>query len=191
VAELDDDSRMALFALTVNTVKLPWERRSRTTATADKQAEAVSLDMTGYLRPTVRSYLGRITMARILEAVREAVSDEAADRMAQMKKQDMAEAAEQLLAATGWLPALMRTPRAAQGSTESPQPDAVTEAKDTEAYFVAAEWMAKPGRLARCRPYRGAIKNFGRALGGARHLHGSRLSTEFIFNNEWSGLHLR
>jgi ParB family transcriptional regulator, chromosome partitioning protein len=67
------------------------------------------------------------------------VSDETADRMAQMKKQDMAEAAEQLLAATGQLPALMRTPRAAQGSTESPQPDAVTEAKDTEAYSVAAE----------------------------------------------------
>ena len=33
-------------------------------------------------------------------------ADEAADRMADMKKQDMAEAAEQLLAATGWLPAL-------------------------------------------------------------------------------------
>jgi ParB family transcriptional regulator, chromosome partitioning protein len=71
-------------------------------------AEAVSLEMTGYWRPTVRTYLGRITKARILEAVREAASDETADRMAQMKKQYMAEAAEQLLAATGWLPALMR-----------------------------------------------------------------------------------
>jgi ParB family transcriptional regulator, chromosome partitioning protein len=44
---------MALFAycvaLTVNAVKLPWERRSsRTKATADKLAEAVALDMTGY-----------------------------------------------------------------------------------------------------------------------------------------------
>jgi ParB family transcriptional regulator, chromosome partitioning protein len=29
--------------------------------------------------------------------------------MADMKKQDMAEAAEQLLAATDWLPALLRT----------------------------------------------------------------------------------
>src|SRR6266851_4403640 len=135
VTELDHDSRMALFAhcvaLTVNAIKLPWERRSRAMATADKLAEAVSLDMTGYWRPTVRTYLGRIIKARILEAVREAASDETADRMAQMKKQYMAEAAEQLLAATGWLPALMRTPRAAQGSTESPQPDAVTEAKDT------------------------------------------------------------
>jgi ParB family chromosome partitioning protein len=87
----------------------------------------------------VRTYLGRITKARILEAAREAVSDEAADRMAQMKKHGMAEAAEQLLAATGWLPALMRTPRVAQGSTESPQADAVTEVKDPDAYAVAAE----------------------------------------------------
>jgi ParB family chromosome partitioning protein len=124
VAELNHDSRMALFAhcvaLTVNAVKLPWERRSRTQATADKLAEAVSLDMTGYWRPTVRTYLGRITKARILEAVREGVSDEAADQMANMKKQDMAEAAEQLLAATGWLPPLMRTPRTVPEPTEPP-----------------------------------------------------------------------
>jgi ParB family chromosome partitioning protein len=143
VTELDHDSRMALFAhcvaLTVNVVKLPWERRSRSIATADKLAEAVSLDMTGYWRLTVQTYLGRITKARILEAVREAVSDEAADRMAHMKKQGMAEAAEQLLAATGWLPALMRTPRAAQGPIEVPETDAVTEVKDPEAYSVAAE----------------------------------------------------
>jgi ParB family transcriptional regulator, chromosome partitioning protein len=143
VAELDHDSRMALFAhcvgLTVSAVKLPWERRSRTQATADKLAEAVSLDMTGYWRPTVRTYLGRITRARILEAVREAVSDEAAGRMAHLKKQDMAEAAEQLLTGTGWLPALLRTARAAQGPAEFPQADTATEPKDTEAYSVAAE----------------------------------------------------
>jgi len=142
VAELDHDSRMALFAhcvaLTVNAVRLPWERRSRTHATANKLAEAVSLDMTGYWRPTVRAYLGRITKARILEAVREAVSDVAVDQMAKMKKQAMAEAAEQLLAGTGWLPALMRTARATQGPAESPQ-DAAAELKDTEAYSVAAE----------------------------------------------------
>jgi hypothetical protein len=60
-------------------------------------------------------------------------------RKVNMKKQDMAEAAEQLLAATGWLPALMRTPRAVQGPIKTSQADAVTEAKDTEAYSVAAE----------------------------------------------------
>jgi ParB family transcriptional regulator, chromosome partitioning protein len=143
VTELDHDSRMALFAhcvaLTANAVKLPWERRSRTQATADKLAEAVSLDMTSYWRPTVRTYLGRITKARILEAVREGVSDEAADRMANMKKQGMAQAAEQLLAGTGWLPAPLRTTQAARGPAEPLQADVATEAKDTEAYSVAAE----------------------------------------------------
>jgi ParB family transcriptional regulator, chromosome partitioning protein len=143
VAELDHDSRMALFAhcvgLTVNAVKLPWERRSRNMATADKLAQTLSLDMTGYWWPTVRTYLGRITKARILEAVREGVSIDAADQMANMKKQGMAEAAEQLLAGTSWLPALRRTARAAQGPAESLQADAVTEAKGTEAYSVAAE----------------------------------------------------
>ena len=58
VAQLDHDSRMALFAhcvaLTVNAVRLPWERRPRAQATANKLAKAVSLDMTGSWRPTVR-----------------------------------------------------------------------------------------------------------------------------------------
>jgi ParB family chromosome partitioning protein len=120
VVELDQDSRMALLAhcvaLTVNAVKLPWDRKPRALATADRLAEAVSLDMTGYWRPTARSYFGWITKARILEAVREGVSVEAADRVADMKKPDMAEAAEQLLAVTDWLSAPMRTPNAMQES---------------------------------------------------------------------------
>jgi ParB family transcriptional regulator, chromosome partitioning protein len=124
-------------------VRLPSERRPRAAATADRLAEAVSLDMTAHWAPTARTYLGRVTKTHILAAVREAVSDEAADRMADMKKQDMAEAAEQLLVGTGWLPALMRTPRAAQeaieqGPAEHLLADAVTEA-NPDAYSVAAE----------------------------------------------------
>lgn len=142
VVELDHDSRMALFAhcvsFTVNAVRLPSERRPRAVATADSLAEAVSLDMTAHWRPTVRTYLGRVTKPHILDAVREAVSDEAADRMADMKKQDMAEAAEQLLVGTGWLPVLMRTTRVAQEPAEPAQADAVTGA-NPDAYSVAAE----------------------------------------------------
>ena len=125
IVELDHDSRMALFAhcaaLTVNAVKLPTERKPRAMATADRLAEAVSLNMTAHWTPTARTYFGRVTKTHILDAVREAVSIEAAERMADMKKQDMAEAAEQLLAGTGWLPALMRTLRAMQVSAEQPQ----------------------------------------------------------------------
>ncbi|MBR1187382.1 ParB N-terminal domain-containing protein [Bradyrhizobium sp. AUGA SZCCT0160] len=142
VSDLDHDSRMVLLAhcvaLTVNAVKLPWERKPRAQATADRLAEAVSLEMTGYWRPTVRTYFGRITKERILEAVREGVSHEAADRMADMKKPDMAEAAEQLLAATDWLPAMMRTPKTAQECVEQSQTDAAAEAP-ANAYADAAE----------------------------------------------------
>ena len=137
LAELDHDSRMALFAhcvaLTVSVVKLPWERRPRAMATADRLADAVTLEMTGYWRPTVRSYLVRVTKARILEAVCEAASREAAERMADMKKVDMAQTAEQLLAATAWLPALLRTAK--------PQEEAATQhaAQGGDVYSEAAE----------------------------------------------------
>ena len=133
---LDHDSRMALFAhcvaLTVNAVRLPHERRPRAMVTTEKLSTTVSLDMAAHWTPTVRTYLGRVTKARILEAVREAVSDEAAELIADMKKKPMAEAAEQLLAGTGWLPALMRT-------TPAIEPMDADRSEGAMAYDTAAE----------------------------------------------------
>lgn len=134
ITGLDHASVMALFAhcasLTVNAVKQPWERKSHAHATADRLATAVALDMTAHWTPTVRAYLGRVTKAHILAAVREAVSDEAAERIAGLKKTDMADAAEQLLAGTGWLPAALRTARLAW--LDEPQ-------QDGDAFQIAAE----------------------------------------------------
>jgi ParB family chromosome partitioning protein len=63
--------------------------------------------------------------------------------MADMKKQDMAEATEQLLAGTGWLPALLRTPEPARlvgRQPETPAADAEEAARaNDERYPVAAE----------------------------------------------------
>jgi ParB family chromosome partitioning protein len=133
VAGLDHASVMALFAhcasLTVNAVKQPWERKSHAHAMADKLATAVALDMTAHWTPTVRAYLGRVTKAHILAAVREAVSDEAAERIGALKKTEMADAAEQLLAGTGWLPAIMRTVR----------PAWLDEPQEGDAFQIAAE----------------------------------------------------
>jgi ParB family transcriptional regulator, chromosome partitioning protein len=69
-------------------------------------------------------------------AVQEGVNVEAAERLSGMKKPDMAEAAEQLLAVTDWLPAPMRTPKTTQGSVE--QTDAAMEAQ-ANTYADAAE----------------------------------------------------
>ncbi len=141
IAGLDHASVMALFAhcasQTVNAVKLPWERKPRAHATADKLATALALDITTNWTPTVRTYLGRVTKAHILDAVRDAVGDEAADRLASMKKQPMAEAAEQLLAGTGWLPPLMRTTPVAEAESGPVEDIAATEG--SEGFPEAAE----------------------------------------------------
>lgn len=110
-------------SLTVNAVRAPFDRKPGAWAHADRLAEAVDLDMTGYWVPTVRSYLGRVTKARIGEAVREAVSDEAAERIGSLKKPDMATEAEALLAGKGWLPSLLRKPVPVPGEPEV-QPEA-------------------------------------------------------------------
>ena len=111
-ASNDADSRASLMAhcvaLGVNAVRA-WERRPAALAHADQLAASVGLDMSAYWTPTSSAYFSRVTKARIGEAVREAVSQEAADRLAGLKKPEMAEAAERLVVDTGWLPRLLRT----------------------------------------------------------------------------------
>src|SRR3546814_14162936 len=100
--------------MTVNAVKLPWERRTRPLAAADVLAEAVSLDMTAHWTLTARSYFGRATQAQSSKAVAELLSPEAAPRSTPMKKDDIANAAAPLVCATGWRPVAPRTPATAQ-----------------------------------------------------------------------------
>jgi ParB family chromosome partitioning protein len=111
----DMDSRETLFAhcvsLTINAVHEAWNRRPKAFAHADKLAQAVSLDMVAAgWTPTVDTFFGRVTKARILDAVREATSEEQAQLIDHLKKGEMAAQAEQLLAGSGWLPEPLRTP---------------------------------------------------------------------------------
>jgi ParB family chromosome partitioning protein len=73
--------------------------------------------MTRYWQLTAATYFSRVSKERILEAVREGVSEQAACEIASLKKQTMAEAAERLLAGKGWLPHPLRTctPSAGEG----------------------------------------------------------------------------
>ncbi len=111
---LDAESRAALFAhcvsLTVNAVQDPYHRRPRALAHGDALAATLGLDMTraGWTVST-DNYLGRVAKARIIEAVTEAKGEAAAERIAGLKKPEMAAAAEALLEGSGWLPELLRT----------------------------------------------------------------------------------
>ncbi|MBM3641695.1 MAG: DNA-binding protein, partial [Alphaproteobacteria bacterium] len=118
----DAGTQQRLFAhcisLTVNAVHEAWSRRPRAIAHADRLAHVLSLDIaaTGWT-PTVDNFFGRVTKARIIEAVREAKGAEQAKRIEQLKKGDLAREAEQMLAGSLWLPEPLRTPgRALHGS---------------------------------------------------------------------------
>ena len=108
---LPDEGRLVLFAhvvsLSVNAVQRVGTSR-QTLAHANVLADLVGLDMGRYWSPTVGSYFSRVTKALIAEAVAEGVSPEAAARLDDLRKEDMAEAAETLLQGTGWLPPLLR-----------------------------------------------------------------------------------
>jgi ParB family chromosome partitioning protein len=103
----DSDSRSELFAhcvsLTMNALIEGYNRRPRAVAHADRLAQILSLDLSAAgWAPTAENYLGRVTKARILQAVREATGDESAQRIAHLKKSEMALEAEKLLDGSGW-----------------------------------------------------------------------------------------
>jgi len=115
-------------SLTINAVRTPFDRKPAAWAHADRLAQAVDLDMTAYWTPTVASYLGRVTKGRIAEAVREAVSEEPAERIGGLKKPDMASEAEALLAGKGWLPSLLRAPVSTEPEVHADAPVLTEEA---------------------------------------------------------------
>ena len=123
MARLDLAGQVDLLAhcasLTVNVMHLPKQRMDTAAlAHADVLPQTLGLDMTTTWAPTAASYFGRVSKERIIEAVSEGVSAEAANNIAGMKKQAMAETAEQRLAGTGWLPELLRTGATAEREIE-------------------------------------------------------------------------
>lgn len=126
----DSGSRMSLFAhcasLTVNVVKEPWNRRPGALDHGERLAQAVTLDMAAAgWRPTVDNYLGRVSKARILDAVREAKGEASVQLIGHLKKPDMAKEAERLLDGAGWLPEPLRM---IEAGTSTGEPASETEA---------------------------------------------------------------
>jgi ParB family transcriptional regulator, chromosome partitioning protein len=74
----------------------------------DRVATAARLDLAQWWTPTARGYFSRVSKTQIVEAVTEGVDAQAAANIAGLKKAEMAERAEALLAGSGWLPAMLR-----------------------------------------------------------------------------------
>jgi ParB family chromosome partitioning protein len=124
---LGNDDRMALLAHCVSYgVNALYEKQNPYSGSAisdqglkvrlfqaNRLARMTGLNMVGAgWRPTVNNYLGRVTKARIREAVREGAGERSAQLIDHLKKGDMAKEAERLLADSSWLPEPLRTPHA-------------------------------------------------------------------------------
>lgn len=170
LADLDEPSRMALLAHCVSYgVNALYERPNPHSGSgvsqhtldmrlsqADRLTKATGLDLVeaGW-RPTFGNYLNRVTKPRILQAVREGASEQAAQLIDHLKKGDMAKEAERLLADTGWLPEPLRVVAEGEASTAETQtggeddgaalPDFLASddeeaaGEDDERHLVAAE----------------------------------------------------
>jgi ParB family transcriptional regulator, chromosome partitioning protein len=115
LASQDTATRLDLLAYcagcSINVVRKRHERDDTDRLHhADRLALALGLDMTQWWQPTAQSYFRHVPKARILEAVIDAVTPEAAANLTKLKKDALAAEAEQRLANTGWLPAILRTP---------------------------------------------------------------------------------
>ncbi|MBA3880619.1 MAG: chromosome partitioning protein ParB [Sphingobium sp.] len=157
----DADEQAALFAhcaaFGINAVWEPANRynegrvSARTAAGRIEHshilARAANLDMVAAgWTATMGNYLGRVTKPRILSAVEEARGGEVAGRLAGLKKPEMAEAAEGLLAGSGWLAEPLRTPALEPAAANDGEQAVDAETTDDqhgldadEAFAVAAE----------------------------------------------------
>jgi ParB family chromosome partitioning protein len=140
LSAFDRETQLSLFAhcasLSINAVHERWNCNSRRLAHAESLARAVSLDMAGAgWQPTIDNYLGRVSKARILEAVREAKGAPAAQSINHLKKSEMAIEAERLLEGTGWLPQPLRT----QGLLPAVDESASDAEADAPSPFVDSE----------------------------------------------------
>jgi ParB family chromosome partitioning protein len=108
----DTDTLLGVLAYcvshTVNAVQGKGDRPdSERFVHADGLAEALSIDMAAWFRPTAENYFARISKTAILEALKE-VKGATAPAWDKAKKADLAAIAEREIAPTGWLPVPLR-----------------------------------------------------------------------------------
>lgn len=141
---LDEASKKALFAhcvsRTLNAANEKYNRRHQPRIHADVVAATLGFDMVSAgWGPTVDNYLGKVTKARILEAVREARGEDSVQLIDHLKKDRMALEAERILDGSNWLPEPIRDP-GYDIATDAPQVDAADEtegdASDLPAYLT-------------------------------------------------------
>ncbi len=90
-------------------------------------AQAVGLDMAAWWQPTAEGYFKHVPKAAVLQAVGE-FAPESVNRLAKLKKADIASEAERLANGTGWMPAIFKTADAPKEGPQDAKQDGAEEA---------------------------------------------------------------
>jgi len=127
---MEQDELLSLLALCVGlTVSAIAQPEGETPA--ELLAQAVGLDMHSWWTPTAAGYFDHVSKAHVLEAVQVFAPTEV-QRLAKLKKPQMAGEAERLAAGTGWLPRMLLAPEvreaAKQGEAKAEEVDEGAEA---------------------------------------------------------------
>jgi len=101
--------------------------RATTHQSGAELAQAVGLDMAAWWKPSAEGYFKHVPKAAILDAVGEFAPD-SINRLAKLKKADIASEAERLANGTGWMPAIFKAEGAQEETTEDIPEDGAEEA---------------------------------------------------------------
>ena len=94
----------------------------------EELAQAVGLDMAAWWQPTAEGYFKHVPKAVVLQAVGE-FAPESVNRLAKLKKADIASEAERLADGTGWMPAIFKAEGAETAPEETQAQDAPEDAE--------------------------------------------------------------
>lgn len=127
--KMDQDELVNLLAVCVAATVDVVTLRATPRLPGTELAQAVGLDMATHWQPSAEGYFKHIPKAAILQAVGEFAPDHV-NRLAKLKKADIASEAERLADGTGWMPAIFRAGESAQAVAADTGADAVADAND-------------------------------------------------------------
>ncbi|MBH1575188.1 chromosome partitioning protein ParB [Stenotrophomonas maltophilia] len=123
------DELVRLLAVCVASTVDVVTPRATTHQRGEELAQAVGLDMAAWWKPTAEGYFKHVSKAAILDAVGE-YAPEQVNRLAKLKKADIASEAERLADGTGWMPAIFKAADPQEAAQEEgPEQDAREDAE--------------------------------------------------------------
>ena len=118
---MEHEELLSLLALCVGlTVSAIAQRENETPAAL--LAKAVGLDMHSWWKPTAAGYFDHVSKAKALEAVQVFAPGEV-QRLAKLKKAQIASEAERLAAGSGWLPQMLTEPVQTDEALDEHEPE--------------------------------------------------------------------